>query len=259
MAQRGHSERVTFTGSSGDALAGVLDMPDQEPAAYALLAHCFTGGKDYQATRRVSRALTARGLAVLRFDFTGLGDSEGDFADTTFSTRVTDIRLAADHLREHYRAPSLLIGHSLGGAAVLATASEIAEACAVVSIAAPSDPAHVTHLFAASTAEIEAHGQAEVNVGGRPFIIGKEFLDDLREQRQRERIAELGLPLLLLHSPQDTVVGIDNAAGIYTAARHPKSFISLDGADHLLTQPRHAERVAQLITAWADPYLPDQD
>ncbi|MFB9727836.1 hypothetical protein [Haloechinothrix salitolerans] len=167
--------------------------------------------------------------------------------------------MAADHLRERYRAPSLLIGHSLGGAAVLATASEIREACAVVSIAAPSDPAHVTHLFAESMAEIEAHGQAEVNVGGRPFIIGKEFLDDLREQEQRDRIAQLGLPLLLLHSPQDAIVGIDNAADIYTAARHPKSFISLDGADHLLTHPRHAERVAQLITAWVDPYLADRD
>lgn len=236
----------------------MLDLPPKEPEAYALFAHCFTGGKDSPAARRVSRALTDRGLAVMRFDFTGVGESGGEFAQATFSSNVADICLAADHLRSQYAAPSLLVGHSFGGAAVLAAAGSVPEVGAVATIGAPSDPEHVTHLFGESLADIEAHGQAEVTVGGRPFLIGKGFIEDLREQKQSHRIAALRRPLLVLHSPEDAVVGIDNAAAIYAAARHPKSFISLDGADHLLTHPRHAKRVAQLIAAWADPYLPEQ-
>lgn len=253
-----HQEPVTFPGSSGAELAGVLDLPPKEPEAYALFAHCFSGGKDTPAARRVSRALTDRGLAVLRFDFAGIGDSGGEFHHATFTSNVADILLAADHLRARYAAPSLVIGHSFGGAAVLAAAGDIPEAAAVVSIGAPSDPAHVTHLFAESIEEIRARGRAEVVVGGRPIIIGRQLLDDLAEQRQADRIARLHRPLLVLHSPNDEIVGIDNAAGIYAAARHPKSFVSLDGADHLLTDSRQAKRVAQLIAAWADPYLPEE-
>ncbi|WP_436494033.1 alpha/beta hydrolase family protein [Actinokineospora sp. HUAS TT18] len=248
---------LTFTGSGGEALSGVLDLPPKAPEAYALFAHCFTGGKDYQATRRVSRSLTDRGLAVLRFDFTGIGESGGDFAHATFSSNVADIVKAADHLRDHFAAPDLLIGHSLGGAAVLAAAADIPEAKAVATIGAPSDPSHVAHLFAHAVGDIEADGEAEVELAGRWFRIRREFLEDLREQRQADRIKNLGRPLLILHSPDDEVVDVSNAAAIYTAARHPKSFVSLDGADHLLTASLHAKRVAQLIAAWADPYLPE--
>jgi putative redox protein len=248
---------VAFTGTGGETLSGTLDLPPKEPEAYALFAHCFTGGKDNQATRRVSRALTDRGLAVLRWDFTGIGDSGGDFAHATFSSNVADIVLAAAHLRDHFTAPSLIIGHSLGGAAVLAAAGDIPEINAVVTIGAPSDPAHVAHLFEHALTDIEHAGEAEVSLGGQWFRIRREFLDDLREQRMTDHIARLGLPLLILHSPDDEIVDIGNAAGIYAAARHPKSFISLDGANHLLTSPLHAKRVAQLIAAWVDPYLPE--
>lgn len=248
---------MTFTGSAGVPLAGVLDLPPKEPEAFALFAHCFTGGKDTPAARRVSRALTERGLAVLRYDFAGVGESGGEFAATTFTSNVSDIRLAADHMRKHYGAPSLIMGHSFGGAAVLAAVGDIPEAAAVVTIGAPSDPMHVTHLFAESMDEIRARGRAEVRVGGRPFTVGKELLDDLEEHQQAIRIAGLHRPLLVLHSPHDEIVGIENAAGIYAAAKHPKSFVSLDGADHLLTRPRDAKRAAQVIAAWADPYLPE--
>lgn len=256
-AVRTGQHRITFTGTGGEALAGTLDLPPKEPEAYALFAHCFTGGKDNHATRRVSRALTDRGLAVLRFDFTGVGDSGGEFAQATFSSNVADIVLAAAHLREHFTAPSLIIGHSLGGAAVLAAAGDIPEVRAVVTIGAPSDPAHVAHLFEHALTDIEHAGEAEVCLGGRWFRIRREFLEDLREQRLADHITRLGKPLLVLHSPDDEIVDITNAAGIYTAARHPKSFIALDGANHLLTSPLHAKRVAQLIAAWADPYLPE--
>lgn len=247
---------MTFTGSDGVELAGVLDLPPKEPEAYALFAHCFSGGKDTPAARRVARALTDRGLAVLRFDFAGVGESGGEFHHATFTSNVADIRLAADHMRAEFAAPALVIGHSFGGAAVLAAAGDIPEAAAVVCIGAPSDPAHVTHLFADARAEIEQRGQAEVVIGGRPIVVGRKLLEDLAGQRQTERIARLHRPLLVLHSPTDEIVGIDNAAGIYAAAKHPKSFVSLDGADHLLTDARHAKRAAQLIAAWADPYLP---
>lgn len=249
-------DQVSFDGSGGRRLSGVLDRPPKTPEGYGLMAHCFTGGKDHHATRRISRALTDRGLAMLRFDFAGLGDSGGEFG--TFSSDVDDIAHAARYLTEHHGPPSLIIGHSLGGAAVLAAAADINSIDAVVTIGAPSDPAHVTHLFADAMADIDAHGSGTVMLGGQQFTISSEYLEDLQDQQQRERIAALGRPLLILHAPGDEVVGVDHARMIYEAARHPKSFVSLDGADHLLTQPRHAKRVAQLVAAWADPYLPEE-
>lgn len=248
---------VRFEGSAGHTLVGTLDVPPKEPEGYALFAHCFTGGRKYQASRRISRALSERGLGVLRFDFAGVGDSSGSLADAHFSGNVEDLVRAADYLRTQHGPPSLIVGHSLGGAAVLAAAGQIPELGAVATIAAPSDPEHVTHLFAESLTEIHRHGRAEVTLAGRRFTISRDFVEDLQEQRQKVRIAALGLPLLVLHSPDDDVVGIKNANQIYRAARHPKSFISLDGADHLLTRRRDADRVAQLIAAWADPYLPE--
>lgn len=255
--KRVHSEEITFTGTAGVELAGTLDRPRKDPEAYAVLAHCFTGGREHPATRRIARHLAARGLGVLRFDFTGLGDSGGRFGSATFSDDVADLVRAADWLREHHRAPSLMLGHSLGGAAVLAAASDVPEVGAVVTVAAPDDPAHVTHLFAGVLDQVAAEGSAEVVLAGQRLRITRDFIDDLRERRPMRSAADLGRPLLLLHSPDDELVGIENANGIYRAARHPKSFVCLDGADHLLTVPAHARRVAQLVAAWADPYLPE--
>lgn len=249
------NERLQFSGSDGSELAAALDLPDGEPAAYALFAHCFTCGKDVLAARRVATGLTRRGIAVLRFDFTGLGASEGEFANSTFSSNVTDIVLAADHLRRTRTAPAILIGHSLGGAAILAAAARIPEAKAVATIAAPSDPAHVTHLFADRLADIRAHGSVEVSLAGRPFHIKREFLDDIAEHNLMEKVAELRKALLILHSPTDDIVGIDNATRIFVAAKHPKSFISLSGADHLLSRKSDADYVADVIAAWAQRYL----
>ncbi|WP_319797053.1 bifunctional alpha/beta hydrolase/OsmC family protein [Nitrobacter sp.] len=249
------NERLQFSGSDGSELAAALDLPDGEPTAYALFAHCFTCGKDVLAARRIAAALTAHGIAVLRFDFTGLGASEGEFANSTFSSNVTDIVLAADHLRRTRRAPAILIGHSLGGAAILAAAARIPEAKAVATIAAPSDPAHVTHLFADRVADIRTQGSVEVSLAGRPFHIKREFLDDIAEHNLMEKVAELRKALLILHSPTDDIVGIDNATRIFVAAKHPKSFISLSGADHLLSRKNDADYVADVIAAWAQRYL----
>lgn len=249
-------ESVTFAGTHGP-LAGVVDRPDKEPEAVALFAHCFTGGKASPAARRISRALAERGLAVLRFDFTGLGESGGEFAEATFSSNVEDLVLAAGHLAETYGAPSLLLGHSLGGAAALAAAPRLPDVAAVATIGAPCDPAHVTHLFSGSMGDIRGEGSAEVVLAGRRFRITAEFVDDLAEQRQLARIGELGRPLLVLHSPEDEIVGVAEAGKIFGAAQHPRSFVSLDGADHLLLRRGHARRVAQLVAAWADPYLPE--
>lgn len=249
------NERLQFSGSDGSELAAALDLPNGEPAAYALFAHCFTCGKDVLAARRIAAALTAHGIAVLRFDFTGLGASEGEFANSTFSSNVADIVLAADHLRRTRRAPAILIGHSLGGAAILAAAARIPEAKAVATIAAPSDPAHVTHLFADRLADIRAQGSVEVSLAGRPFHIKREFLDDIAEHNLMEKVAELRKALLILHSPTDDIVGIDNATRIFVAAKHPKSFISLSGADHLLSRKSDADYVADVIAAWAQRYL----
>jgi putative redox protein len=249
-------ERFQFTGVGGHQLAAALDLPDRnEPTAYALFAHCFTCGKDVLAARRISAALAASGIAVLRFDFTGIGSSEGEFANSTFSSNVSDLVRAADHLRETRKAPAILIGHSLGGAAVLAAASQIPEAKAVVTIAAPSDPAHVTGLFKDRLDEIRKHGDVEVSLAGRPFHIKREFLDDIAEHGLMKNLATLHKALLIMHAPADDTVGIDNATRIFVAARHPKSFVSLANADHLLSDRRDAAYVADLIAAWISRYL----
>jgi len=257
MAER--TERITFAGSHGADLAARLDWPAGRPRAFALFAHCFTCSKESHAASRISRALADDGFAVLRFDFTGLGGSDGDFANTSFSSNIADLLAAADYLRARHEAPALLIGHSLGGAAVLAAAGRIAEARAVVTIGAPFEPAHVAHLVGDKIDDIQRIGAAEVRIGGRPFTIRREFLDDLETHNTAEAIARLGKALLILHAPGDRIVSIDNAAKIYSAARHPKSFVSLDDADHLLTRPRDARYVARVLAAWASRYLPQQD
>src|SRR5467141_4633988 len=249
------TERFQFTGVGGHQLAAALDMPEREPLAYALFAHCFTCGKDVLAAKRIAVALAAEGIAVLRFDFTGLGSSEGDFANSTFSSNVADLVRAADHLRETRKSPAILIGHSLGGAAILAAAGQIPDARAVVTIAAPSDPAHVTGLFKDRIEDIRKHGKVEVSLAGRPFHISSEFLDDIAEHGLMAHVAKLHKALLIMHSPTDDTVGIDNATNIFVAAKHPKSFVSLSGADHLLSGKRDAAYVAGVIAAWAERYI----
>jgi putative redox protein len=256
------TERFQFASSEGHQLAASLDLPEREPVAYALFAHCFTCGKDVLAAKRIAVALAAKGIAVLRFDFTGLGSSEGDFANSTFSSNVADLVRAADHLRETRKAPAILIGHSLGGAAILAAAVQIPDAKAVVTIAAPSDPAHVTGLFKDRIEDIRRHGKVEVSLAGRPFNISSEFLDDIAEHSLMEHVTKLHRALLIMHSPTDDTVGIDNATRLFVAARHPKSFVTLAGADHLLSERRDAAYVADVIAAWAeryfDPVAPEQ-
>src|SRR6202171_318643 len=256
------TERFQFMGSAGQQLAASLDLPEREPLGYALFAHCFTCGKDVLAAKRIAVALAAKGIAVLRFDFTGLGSSEGDFANSTFSSNVADLVLAANHLREIRKGPAILIGHSLGGAAILAAAVQIPDARAVVTIAAPSDPAHVTGLFRDRIEDIRRHGKAEVSLAGRPFPISSEFLDDIAEHNLMAHVTKLHKALLIMHSPTDDTVGIDNATHIFVAAKHPKSFVSLAGADQLLTDQRGATYVADVIAAWAerslDPVAPEQ-
>lgn len=251
------TERVEFAGSQGDTLAARLELPAGEIHAFALFAHCFTCSKNAVAASRISRALTNSGIAVLRFDFTGLGQSDGDFANTNFSSNVEDVVRAVDFLRKSYRAPSILIGHSLGGSAVLAAASRISDIAAVVTIGAPADPQHIVRLLGDNLAAIERDGIAEVDLGGRPFRIQLQFLRDLEMQPQRERIASLGAALLVLHSPEDDTVGIDNARLIFDAARHSKSFVAIDGASHLLTDHRDATYVATIIGAWVGRYALD--
>ena len=249
------SERFDFSNAAGERLAALLDSPIEPPRAYALFAHCFTCGKDIRAAKRIAEALTALGIAVLRFDFTGLGSSEGEFGNTTFSSNVADLIAAADALRRTRRAPAILIGRSLGGAAVLAAAADVAEARAVVTIAAPCDPTHVVGLFKDRIGEIDTAGGIDVNLAGRPFRISRAFLDDVNQQRLRDRIGALHKALLVFHSPTDDIVGIENATYIFTAAKHPKSFVSLAGADHLLSRRSDATYVANVIRAWAERYL----
>lgn len=252
---RSGRSKLEFPGTDGLTIAGLLETPGENPQAFVLFAHCFTCSKNVLAASRIARALVARGFAVLRFDFTGLGSSEGDFANSNFSANVADLVHAADYLREHYRAPALLIGHSLGGAAVLAAAHQVPEAAGVVTIGAPSDPDHVIRQFACEVKEIEERGAAEVTLGGRAFTIKKQFLDDLAQHNLEERIAQLRKALLIFHSPMDLTVSIDEAEKIYRAARHPKSFVSLDDADHLLTDARDADYVAATIAAWSTRYI----
>ena len=247
------STKMVFRGSSGE-LAGKLEMPSGAPKGWALFAHCFTCGKDNVAAGRISRALASQGIAVLRFDFTGLGESEGDFAATGFSSNVEDLVCAADHLRDRFSAPAVLIGHSLGGAAILAAARHIPEVRAVVTIGAPADPSHVTRLLGDALSAVEA-GEATVSIGGRPFRVRRQFLDDIAMQPQCERISTLDAALLVLHSPTDEVVSVNNARTIFDTARHPKSFIALDGADHLLSDRTDAEFAASVLAAWSSKYV----
>lgn len=249
------AERVDFPNAQGLRLAALLNRPEGPTRAIALFAHCFTCSKDVFAAKRISEALADQGIAVLRFDFTGLGASEGEFANTSFSSNVDDLVAAADWLRAYEMAPAILIGHSLGGSAVLAAAERIPEAVAVATMAAPFDPAHAGHLFESARPEIEARGKASVVLAGRSFTVTQEFLDDLQEQRQAERIQNLKRALLVFHGPRDEIVGIDHASQIFQAARHPKSFVSLDDADHLLTRRADAAYVAVVLAAWATRYL----
>ncbi len=252
MANR---QQLTFE-SNGNQLVGLLETPNEGAEHYAIFAHCFTCGKDVIAASRIARGLVNRGIAVLRFDFTGLGGSDGDFANTNFSSNIDDLIAAANHLRKHYKAPDLLVGHSLGGAAVIRAALRIAEVKAVATLGAPAQASHVTKQLTCSIDTIEEKGAAEVNLAGRNFLIKKQFLDDIK-QSDTQPIASLNMPLLVMHSPVDTVVDIKQAEIIYKAAKHPKSFISLDSADHLLTKKQDAEYAAEVIASWAIRYLPD--
>lgn len=248
-------ERFTFAGHAGDELAARLDMPEGPHLATALFAHCFTCGKDISAARRIAARLAAMGIAVLRFDFTGLGHSGGEFANTTFTSNVDDLVLAADQLAQRGMAPSLLVGHSLGGAAVLRAAGQIESVEAVVTIGAPFDPGHVTHNFGDALDSIEENGQAEVSLAGRPFTIGRDFVKDVAGAALAPAIEKLGRALLVMHAPRDATVGVENATRIFTAAKHPKSFVTLDDADHLVSRPEDAEYAAEVIAAWAGRYL----
>jgi putative redox protein len=253
------TERLELTGHSGATLAARLDRPIGRARATALFAHCFTCSKDLAAVSRIGRALAARGIALLRFDFTGLGHSEGEFASTNFSSNVEDLVRVAHALRERGTPADLLIGHSLGGAAVLAAAARIEEARAIVTLGAPADPAHVKKLLASAEATIHAEGYAVVDLAGRKFTIRRQLLEDLEGQRLEQAVATLRRPLLVMHAPTDTTVGIENASRIFLAARHPKSFVSLDTADHLLTRREDATYAAEVIAAWASRFLPAEE
>ena len=252
-------EKRTFPSADGHQLAARFDRPEGTIRGYALFAHCFTCTKDIIAARRIAANLARLGVGVLRFDFTGLGSSGGEFANTSFVSNVADLVAAADHLRENGEAPMLLIGHSLGGAAVLAAAGQIPEARGVVTIGAPADAEHVLHQFAADIETIEREGSAEVTLAGRKFRIGKGFVDAARATTLTEAIAGLRASLLVMHSPIDQTVGIDNATRIFSAARHPKSFVSLDTADHLLSKAEDAEFAAEVIAGWASRLLPKDE
>jgi len=247
--------KVEFEGSHGAKLAARLDLPAGHIRAFALFAHCFTCSKDIAAARHIAGALSAEGIAVLRFDFTGLGGSGGDFSSTDFSSNMEDLKLAADYLRANFQAPELMIGHSLGGAAVLATAGDIPEVKAVATIGAPAEAEHVVHNFGGALDEIREKGEGKVDLAGRPFTIRKEFVEDLETQKVRDRVGNLKKALLVMHAPLDATVGINNATDIFVAAKHPKSFVSLDKADHLLSREEDAAYAARVIASWASGYL----
>ena len=248
--------RLYFRNAEGQELSAKLEQPvDKKPRSYAIFAHCFTCHKNLLAVTNISRSLTAKGIAVLRFDFTGLGESEGEFSETNFSSNVDDLIAAADYLKENHEAPKIIIGHSLGGAAAIMAASRIKEIEAVATIGAPADVPHVKHLFQGSVEEIETSGQAMVSLGGRPFTIKKQFIDDLESNDLESILKSLKKPLLILHSPQDDTVDISNAAKIYNAAMHPKSFISMDGADHLLTRRSDSLYAGDVVATWASRYI----
>ena len=249
------TERFTFPGHAGDELAARLDLPDGPHLATALFAHCFTCGKDITAARRIAARLAGMGIAVLRFDFTGLGHSGGEFANTTFTSNVGDLVRAAEHLSQRGMAPGLLIGHSLGGAAVLKAAGQIDSVKAVTTIGAPYDPGHVTHNFGDALDRIDAEAAVEVSLAGRPFRIGKGFVEDVAAASLKDPIGKLGKALLVMHAPRDATVGVENATQIFLAAKHPKSFVTLDNADHLISRGEDAEYAAEVIAAWAGRYL----
>ena len=251
------NQKVVFENQSGHALSGILDLPIGPPVGYALFAHCFTCSKNLKAAGNIARALNDAGIAVLRFDFTGLGQSEGEFADTNFSSNVTDLLAAVDYLAEQYEAPSILIGHSLGGTAVLQAAPQVESAVAVATIGSPSEPAHVSRMFADSEEALREHGEATVNLGGQPFLMKQQFLDDLDKQDLRSTIGSLRKALLIMHAPLDNVVEIDNASALFIAAKHPKSFVSLDSADHLLSREADSRYAGHVLAAWASRYLPE--
>ncbi len=249
-------QKVSFKNANGQSLSGRLDFPlISKPKAYALFAHCFTCSKNLKSVDHISQAFTSLGVAVLRFDFTGLGQSEGDFADTNFSSNLSDLTDAYAFLEENYEAPRILVGHSLGGAAVLHVGAEMEKVQAVATVGAPADPGHVSHLLSEGRAALENEGVAEINIGGRPFKMKKQFLEDLEKRAQKDVIKNLRKPLLILHSPQDTIVGIENAQEIYSKAMHPKSFVSLDRANHLLTAEKDAKYVGMMIANWANRYI----
>lgn len=252
MAQ---SERINFRGAQGHLLAARLDRPDGEINAYALFAHCFTCTQNIYAASRIAKELTGHGIAVLRFDFTGIGASEGDFANTNFTSNVGDLVAAADHMRTALQAPALIIGHSLGGTAVLAAARRIAEARAVVTLGSPADAAHVVHNFAEDIDRIMAEGEAQVQLAGRPFTVKKQFIEDVRAAPLEAHVRQLGKALLVMHAPLDATVGVENASAIFGWAKHPKSFVSLDDADHLISRREDAEYAGQVIATWAKRYF----
>ncbi len=249
-------EKIAFTNSAGYELSGRLELPvNSKPHNYAVFAHCFTCSKNFSATKNISRALTTAGYGVLRFDFTGLGDSEGDFEDTNFSGNVEDLLAAIDYLAQHYEAPTLLIGHSLGGAAAIYASAKANSIKALATIGTPSDTKHVKHLFKEELKEIQDHGEAEVQLSGRPFKIKNQFLQDLNEQKVSKTLKDSRKPVLIAHSPQDDTVGIHHAEKLYHAAMHPKSFVSLDGADHLLLNKDDSNYIGKVIAQWASRYL----
>ena len=251
----GETRKTEFKTTGGEKLAAALELPSGNPRAYALFAHCFSCSKDIKAAREIARALRAEGFAVLRFDFTGLGASEGDFANTNFSSNVDDLVSAADFLRDEFEAPSIIIGHSLGGAAAIVAAKRIPEAKGVAVIGAPAEADHVALQIGAKREEIEEAGEATVQLAGRPFKIKKQFLDDLSDQNVLACAGDLKKPLLIMHAPLDETVGIENATKIFVAAKHPKSFVSLDTANHLLSDTKDARYAAGVLAAWAARYL----
>lgn len=249
-------EKFAIRNSNGEHLHAILELPaNRKPEQFAIFAHCFTCSSDLGVVRNISRELTNYGFGVLRFDFTGLGSSEGDFADTNFSHNLKDLEIVNDYLAEKYQAPSLLVGHSLGGAAVIVAASQLENIKAVATIGAPSDPEHVKHLLVHGMDEMILKGEARITIGGRSFMVKKQFLDDLEKHSLKHSMEKLRKPILILHSPQDRIVGINNAAEIYKSAHHPKSFISLDGADHLLSDKKDSLYAAKTIGTWAERYL----
>ena len=253
------SDRITFQNADGVKLSGQIDFPVVgQPKAFVLFAHCFTCSKNLKAVDHISQALTQHDMAVLRFDFTGLGSSKGDFSETNFSSNLDDLDKAYEFLEENYEAPKILVGHSLGGAAVLHVAGHLKKVQAVVTIGAPADPEHVRGLLKESEKEIIEKGEARVNIGGRPFKIQKQFLEDIESNDSGEVIRNLDRALLIMHSPQDEIVGINNAADIYEAAMHPKSFISLDGSDHLMSDSSVSHYVGQMISSWAIRYIDER-